>query len=106
MKKLILALVFSLVTIWAVAQSGWSSGQYYAYKGQTIEQCGNAYPKYDAWGNWYGNFVSCRVLKWEQQQYSGYVYYWNSNTGQWYSQWQSGYSWYCWWSGWYEKRVW
>ena len=104
MRKLILALVFSLATMWAVAQSGWSSGQYYAYRGQAVEECGYVYSKCDAWGNWIGNYVSCRVLVWEQQWRSGYVYYWGPNG--WYTQWQSGTFWYCYWGNWYEKRVW
>lgn len=106
MKNIFLILAFSLLSLQSFSQSGWNSGEYYAYQGQTVEECGYVYPKYDYYGNFLGNYVSCRLLTWESTTYSGYINYWNYNTGSWYSEWRSGSYWYCYWSGWYEQRVW
>lgn len=103
MRKFILAIILSVMSIYAVAQSGWQAGNYYMYKGQTTEQCGNSYPKYDSWGNFYGYYQTCRILRWEQRQQGGYIYVWNN--GYWTTQWYNGWAWYCYWGPWYEKRV-
>jgi hypothetical protein len=103
MKKFILALILSLSTLFTIAQSGWQSGNYYMYQGQTTEQCGSTYVLQDNWGYSY-YYQDCRILRWETRQYSGYVYVWVN--GYWTTQWYNGYTWYCYWSPWYRKRVW
>lgn len=105
MKKFLLILTLAILSNLSTAQSGWSAGNYYAYQGQAIEECGYSYPKYDYYGYFIGYYATCRLLVWESVTYSGYVNYWNYETGQWYSEWHTGTFWYCYWSGWYEKRV-
>ena len=88
------------------AQSGWSTGQYYAYKGGTNVSCGNTYvvQKTDGWGNyWNEGWQNCQQRQWYQEYRSGYIYYWGNNG--WYSQWKEGYFWYFTWYN-YSVKVW
>ena len=94
MKK-ILSIIFLLFVLNISAQSGWSSGNYYAYRGQESITCGSQYSTYDNFGNYSGTYQNCRKLVWEQRRYSGNIYYWGPQG--WYAQWYSGYSWYCYW---------
>lgn len=102
MKKLLFVLLFVLLSISGFTQNGWSANNYYAYQGQTYQEYGQMYQKYDGWGNYIGMYALCRTMKWEQQWYSGSVYLWNASTGQWYYEWREGTYWYCWWSPYYE----
>lgn len=101
LKKLLVVITISLLPLLSLSQSGWSSGQYYAYQGSAVEQCGYSYAKYDYWGNFIGYYKTCRILIWERKYYTGYIYYWGMDG--WYAQWQEGYSWYCYWGPYYEK---
>lgn len=94
MKKLLSILALICVLNFN-AQSGWSSGNYYAYKGQESISCGSPYSTFDGYGNYTGTYKMCRKLVWEQRQYSGYINYWGPNG--WYTQWYNGYTWYCYW---------
>ena len=77
------------------AQSGWQAGQYYQYEGQRVTE----------WDPYYfvrtplGYERRYRILQWERQSHSGYIYVWNG--WSWVTQWQNSYAWYWWWSGWY-----
>lgn len=96
---LTLALLFGLA-IGASAQSRYNTGRYYAYQGQSTTQT-SYQNEYNAYCNCYVTVRYCRQLNWYQEWHSGYIYYWNSYTGQWYSEWKQGTFWYCTWSGWY-----
>ena len=99
MKKLLGLLVGLLLTFTTLAQSGWQSGNYYSYRGQTVKDCGYTYAGnisyYDGFGNpHYYIFRNCQILSWRQEYYSGYIYYWGPSG--WYTQYQQGTFWYCW----------
>jgi hypothetical protein len=86
------------------AQSGWSSGNYYAYKGRSVIQ--TTYQ--NEWNSYYGRYVNvkyCQKLNWYQEYHSGYVNYWRYNSYygryQWVTEWKEGSFWYCTWSNWY-----
>jgi hypothetical protein len=98
MKKFLLSLVLSLVTLFSFAQSGWQAGQYYQYQGQRVKEYDNYYTYYFA-GGYQKRY---RILQWEQQQYSGYIYVWNGYS--WYTQYTNSYAWYCYWTNWYYEN--
>jgi hypothetical protein len=77
------------------AQSGWQAGQYYQYQGQIIKE----YDPYYSVMTPLGIERRYRILQWERQSYSGYIYVWNG--WGWVTQWQNSWAWYCWWSNWY-----
>lgn len=104
MKNFLFGLIFSILSFFSAAQSGWESGNYYMQRGQAVENCGYSYAKYDYWGRYLGQYTTCAYLQWERKDYGGYVYVW-SPIG-WSTQWYQGYAWYCYWSPSYEKRVW
>ena len=84
----------------ATAQSGWSTGNYYAYEGQSWTDWKNEFVGYNQWGQAvYQRY--CRQTNWYREYRSGYYKTWNAQTGRWTSQWYEGYQWYCTWSAWY-----
>ncbi len=98
-KKALLTLVFILgVTIGASAQSGWNTGQWYQYQGQSWTDWKDVFVGYDGWGMPIYR-RQCRNTVWYSEYYSGYTYVWGPNG--WYTQWYSGYAWKCYWSNWY-----
>lgn len=101
LKRLFITLTLSLLfTATTAAQSGWNSGSFYAYQGQSITE--TAFQnEYSPFCNCYVTVRYCRQLNWYQEYHSGYIYLWNYNTGQWYTEWKEGYYWYCTWSRWY-----
>jgi len=94
MKKLFLTLLITLFSFIGYGQSGWSTGRYYQYKGETWTQT--------TWS--YGQRY-CRTVKWHKTYRRGYVYRWvydpHFSTYRWVSKWYEGYSWYYIWSSWY-----
>lgn len=98
MKKFLSTIILSLVTLFSFTQSGWQSGQYYQYQGQRVKEYDNYYTYYFQ-GGYQKRY---RILQWEQQQYSGYIYVWNGYS--WYTQYSNSYAWYCFWSGWYYEN--
>lgn len=104
MKTLLFGILFTFSTLFAFSQNGWQAGNYYMYRGEAIENCGYSYAKYDYWGQYIGQYIMCQTLRWERQEHGGYVYVWGPYG--WTSQWYQGYAWYCYWSDYYEKRVW
>ncbi len=99
LRNLLLTVIFTVgLAIGAEAQSGWSTGNYYAYQGESrIDYTYNN--EYNFYCNCYVTVRYCRQLNWYQEYHSGYVYVWGPNG--WYTQWQEGYFWYCTWTGWY-----
>ena len=73
-----------------------------------IRRFHNYCPSYGYYDNYYTNYFPggyqkrYRILQWEQQQYSGYIYVWNGYS--WASQYSSSYAWRCSWSGWYYEN--
>lgn len=107
-KNLLITLVlFFSVIIGADAQSGWNEGYYYAYQGGSDVSCGSVYTITNGNGFtwWTEGWQSCQQREWYQEYKSGYIYLWNSSTGQWYTEWREGYFWYFTWYN-YSKRVW
>ncbi len=95
MKRILFLLLVTLSVSQASAQSGWSSGNYYAYKGNVIkDNCSYGTARYDFYGRYLGTYQTCRVTVWYQEWREGYIYLWNSYTGQWYTEWRSGTFWY------------
>jgi hypothetical protein len=92
MKKLILGIVLILGLFCSVqAQSGYSTGRHYSYKGTTTRVYSACYVNFA--GYWVRDY---QYRQWYQEQYSGYVYVWSN--GHWTYQWQTGYYWYFKWS--------
>jgi|SRR6056297_2525583 len=98
LKRLLLVFSFTVISLISYSQSGWSTGRYYAYQGQSTTQY-QYKTVYDYWCKCYKTVKYCRQLNWYQEYRSGYVYYWGPSG--WYSQYREGYFWYCTWSGWY-----
>lgn len=103
MKRCLILLCLLLLIFSTNAQSGYSTGNWYAYQGQsTIETTYKS-----VWNDFNGwqNVRYCRQLNWYQEWHAGYVYYWqwDSFHGQyrWKRQWKEGNYWYCTWSDWY-----
>lgn len=93
-KRFLLCLVLAFVVpVYAGAQSGWQSGEYYQYQGQWVKEYS---PNVEYYPGYYVRYY--RVLQWERQMYSGYIYVWNGYG--WSTQWWSSWAWYCWWGGW------
>ncbi len=99
LKKIMLTIALLLgLTIGAYAQSGWNTGEWYQYQGETWTEWQTVITGYDFFGNpLYSR--KCRQTTWYSESYSGYVYVWGPNG--WYTQWYSGYAWKCYWSNWY-----
>jgi hypothetical protein len=92
MKKFILSVLFVLSLVFTVqAQSGYSTGRHYSYKGTTTRVYSPCYVNFV--GYWVRDY---QYRQWYQEQYSGYVYRWNGNS--WVYQWKSGFYWYYRWS--------
>ena len=105
MKKLLFVLVWALTVNLAQAQSEWSPGFNYQYRGDIItEACSVPYPKYNGYGQYIGTYQCFRTTVWHQEWRQGYVHLWNANTGQWYGEWRRGTFWYYTWNT-YERRV-
>lgn len=99
MKKLLLTLFLLLgITIGSYSQSGWTSGNYYAYKGQNVTESSWA-TEYSIFCNCYVNVRYCRQSYWYQEYYSGYIYLWGPNG--WYTEWKEGTYWYYSFGNWY-----
>lgn len=98
MKKLLFVLVLTVMVNLAHAQSNWSQGNFYQYRGQIFnELCSNLYPKYNGYGQYVGTFQCIRTSVWHQEWRQGYIYLWNPSTGQWYTEWKQGSFWYFTW---------
>jgi len=98
MKKFLLTILLSLTTLLSFSQSGWQSGYYYQYQGQRVKEYDNYYTSYFP-GGYQKRY---RILEWQQQQYSGYIYVWNGYN--WVSQYNNSYAWYCYWSNWFYEN--
>jgi len=98
LKKSILILIFTLISTFNFSQSGWNSGNYYAYQGGTETQT-SYNTVYDRFCRCYVNVTYCRQLSWYKEYRSGYVNYWGPNG--WYTEYKEGYFWYCVWGNWY-----
>jgi hypothetical protein len=99
LKKCLLSLIlFLFISVGSFAQSGWISGNYYAYQGKTWTDYTYVTVGYDYYGNPI-NQKRCRQTTWYQEYREGYVSVWGPNG--WYSEWKSGYYWYYKWSAWY-----
>ena len=98
-KKVLFSLALLLtISFTSTAQSGWRSGTYYAYQGQTWVDYSYRTVGFDQWNRPIVRKM-CRQNSWYQQQRSGYIYLWGNNG--WYKEWRSGNFWYYKWSGWY-----
>lgn len=98
MKRIILILLFALLSNIGISQSGWSAGNYYAYQGESVTQT-SYQPMWNSYCLCYQNVLACRQLTWYQEYFEGYIYIWGPNG--WYQEYRSGYYWYCYWSNWY-----
>jgi hypothetical protein len=98
MRKFLLTLLITLTTLFSFSQSGWQSGNYYQYQGQRVKEY-DYYYQYNFQGGYQKRY---RILQWEQQQYSGYIYVWTVNG--WLAQYWNSYAWYCYWSNWYYEN--
>lgn len=98
-KKSLLALILFLgITIGANAQSGWSTSQWYQYRGQSWTEWRVVTVGYD-YNGYPINQRQCRQTVWYSEQRQGYVYVWGPNG--WYTQWYTGTAWRCYWGAWY-----
>lgn len=99
LKRTLLIALFAAMSVIGYSQSGWTSGRYYAYQGQTTTQ--TQYKNvYNQWCNCWQTVRYCRQTNWYKEYRAGYVYYWGQNG--WYSKWEEGYFWYYTWSAWYQ----
>ncbi len=91
-------MLFFLIVNSSYAQSGWNTGNYYAYQGNSTTET-YFQNEFDYYCNCTVTVRYCRQLTWYQEYRSGYVNLWGPNG--WYSEYQEGYAWYCTWSQWY-----
>jgi hypothetical protein len=99
MKRFLLTLILTLgLTLSTFSQ--YVANQYYAVRGATRTEV--TYRQ--EYNQYFGRMEAvkyCRQTYWEQRRYSGNVYYYNQVYGTWYTRWESGTFWYCYWSGWF-----
>lgn len=88
-----LVTIILLIGVEVAAQSAWSTGRFYQYKGTVQTICGDPYPTWDNYGNYTGMFKTCKTTVWRQEWRSGYTWYWNYNSQRWYKKWYEGYAW-------------
>jgi len=99
LKKFLLPLLFTICFVGnTIAQSGWQTGNWYQYQGQTWTEWQDVFVGYDFFGNAMYQRM-CRNTTWYKEYRSGYVYLWGPSG--WYTQWYEGYAWSCYWSNWY-----
>lgn len=98
MKKLLFLLLLIGIINTTQAQAGLQADRIYKVQGSIFsEACSQPYAKYNYYGNYIGTFQCIRTTVWHQKWTQGYIYMWNTYTGQWYSQWDQGTFWYYTW---------
>jgi len=99
MKKYFLTLLL-VFGVFLSSFSQYMMNQYYAVRGENRTEVSYR-NEYNYYTQTYQVVRYCRQINWQKQYYSGNVYYYNPVYGTWYTQWQSGHFWYCYWSNWY-----
>lgn len=99
MKRLIITIILSIFfTLTSFSQ--YSASQYYATQGEVQTQV-TYRQEYNMRYNRFETVRYCRQTIWKQDYYTGDVYYYHNYYKTWYTQRQSGYFWYFYWSDWY-----
>jgi len=102
-KVILFAILLSSVSLFALGQSGFSSGRYYQQRYRINDiAVSYTYPKYGYHGEYLGTFQKWKRARWYDDRGGSFVYLWGPRG--WYRQWYEGRYW---WFDWviYERRI-